>query len=80
MRRFFSFVLGSITGALVGAAVALLIAPSSGEELQARARQRLTNLRSEIQEAYESRAAQMEAELDSMRKRKQPEPEAETEA
>lgn len=78
MRRFFSFVLGSITGALVGAAIALLIAPSSGEQLQARARARLTNLRNEIKDAYESRVAQMEAELESMRKPKAAEIETET--
>lgn len=69
MRRFFSFLLGSLVGALFGATIALLIAPSSGEELQARARDRIGNLRSEIQQAYEARVSQLEAELDSMRKR-----------
>lgn len=77
MRRFFSFLLGAITGAFVGAGVALLIAPSSGEELQTRARERFTKLRSEIQEAYESRVAQLETELDSMRKRSPAKAEAE---
>lgn len=80
MRRFFSFLLGTITGALFGAAIALLIAPSSGEELQARARERFTNLRNEIQDAYESRVAQLESELDSMRKRTAAKPEAEAKA
>lgn len=77
MRRFFSFLLGSITGALFGAAIALLIAPSSGEELQARARERFSSLRNEIQDAYESRVAQLESELESMRKRTAAKPEAE---
>ena len=35
MRKFASFVFGSVMGAMFGAVVALLIAPSSGEELQA---------------------------------------------
>lgn len=69
MRRFFSFLMGTITGALFGAAVALLIAPSSGEELQARARERFENLRGEIRDAYEARVEQLEAELESMRKK-----------
>ncbi len=80
MRRFFSFLLGTITGAIFGAAIALLIAPTSGEELQARARERFTNLRNEIQDAYESRVAQLESELESMRKRTAAEPEAEAAA
>lgn len=69
MRRFFSFLLGTITGALVGAAVALLIAPSSGDELKARAKDRITGLRDEIQEAYQERVSQLEAELENMRKK-----------
>lgn len=69
MRRFFSFLLGTVTGALFGATIALLIAPSSGEELQSRARDRFNNVRNEIQQAYETRVAQLESELESMRKR-----------
>ena len=63
MRKFASFVFGSVMGAMFGAVVALLLAPSSGEELQARARERVTNLRDEIQDAYDTRAAQLQAEL-----------------
>lgn len=69
MRRFFSFLLGTIMGALVGAAVALLIAPSSGDELKARAKERITGIRDEIQEAYQERVSQLEAELENMRKK-----------
>ncbi len=69
MRRFFSFLAGTLTGALVGAAVALLFAPSSGAELQSRARERITSLRDEVREAYDARVAQLEAELESLRKR-----------
>jgi len=66
MRKFASFVFGSVMGAMFGAVVALLIAPSSGEELQARARERVSTLRDEVQEAYEVRAAQLQAELDAL--------------
>lgn len=66
MRKFASFVFGSVMGAMFGAVVALLIAPSSGEELQARARERVSSLRDEVQNAYDVRAAQLQAELDAL--------------
>lgn len=66
MRKFASFVFGSVMGAMFGAVIALLIAPSSGEELQARARERVANLRDEVQNAYEIRAAQLQAELEAL--------------
>jgi gas vesicle protein len=73
MRRFFTFLLGTMSGAIVGASIALLIAPASGEELRNRARERFADLRDELKEAYEVRSAQLQAELDEMRKRKAPE-------
>ncbi|MFQ5923575.1 MAG: YtxH domain-containing protein [Anaerolineales bacterium] len=66
MRKFASFVFGSVMGAMFGAVVALLIAPSSGEELQARARERVATLRDEVQNAYDKRAAQLQAELEAL--------------
>ena len=53
-------------GAMFGAVVALLIAPSSGEELQARARVRVATLRDEVQNAYDIRTAQLQAELEAL--------------
>ncbi len=66
MRKFASFVFGSVMGAMFGAVVALLIAPSSGEELQARARVRVATLRDEVQNAYDNRTAQLQAELETL--------------
>lgn len=68
MRRFFSFLVGTLTGALVGAAAALLLAPMSGEELQDRARERVSTLTDDIRDAYAARVAQLEAELEDLRK------------
>ncbi|HEX9676706.1 MAG TPA: YtxH domain-containing protein, partial [Anaerolineales bacterium] len=65
---------GALTGALVGATVALLLAPSSGEELQTRARERFTTVKDEVRQAYEARVAQLETELESLRKRVKAEP------
>jgi gas vesicle protein len=39
MRSFFSFVAGSMMGAAVGAAMALLLTPYSGEEMRELARE-----------------------------------------
>ncbi|NIS80442.1 MAG: hypothetical protein GTO14_09610 [Anaerolineales bacterium] len=69
MRRFMNFLAGTLCGALVGAVTALLLAPYSGEELRARAQERAVAFRDEVREAYTSRVAQLEAELDALRER-----------
>ena len=67
MRRFGSFIVGAVCGALIGAAVGVLLAPSSGTELRRSAVDRIIALRDEIRQAYETRKAQLEAELESLR-------------
>ena len=67
MRRLTMFIAGSICGAAIGAIAALLLAPTSGEELRGMAKDRAESIRDEIIEAYESRTAQLEAELESLR-------------
>jgi gas vesicle protein len=68
MRRFMNFLAGAMCGALVGAVTALLLAPTSGEELQTRIGDQMKSMSDEIRAAYENRMAQMEAELASLRK------------
>lgn len=70
MRRFTNFVAGAFCGALVGSVLALLLAPSSGLELRQRAVDRIDTLRSEMDDAYRTRRAQLEAELESLRERR----------
>lgn len=67
MRRFFNFVTGATLGALVGASLALLLAPYSGEQLRDRAQERWSDVVAEIRAAYEAQVAQLEAELEDMR-------------
>jgi gas vesicle protein len=67
MRRFFNFVTGATLGALVGASLALLLAPYSGQQLRDKAQERWSNLLAEVRAAYEAQVAQLEAELESMR-------------
>ena len=68
MQRFGNFVVGIGTGALVGSIAALLLAPMSGEELRTQAAERADAVRLDVLEAYEARVAQLEAELDRLRK------------
>ena len=75
MRRFMNFLAGAMCGALVGAITALLLAPTSGEELQARINEQMKSMSDEIRSAYENRVAQLEAELASLRKPATPEAE-----
>jgi gas vesicle protein len=67
MRQITNFMAGAFLGALVGAVAALLLAPVSGEDLQQRARGRLSSLRDEVRDAYSSRKSQLEAELEALR-------------
>ncbi|MBN1439283.1 MAG: YtxH domain-containing protein [Anaerolineales bacterium] len=59
MTRFFSFVAGSVLGAAVGAALALLYTPYSGEELRELAREaayaRREQLEARMRELQDSR-------------------------
>ncbi len=67
MRRFVTFLVGAVCGALVGAITALLLTPVSGDKLRLRAQSRLETVRDEIREAYSARVAQLEAELEALR-------------
>ena len=68
MQRFGNFMVGIVTGALVGSIAALLLAPMSGEELRTQAAERAEAVRQDVLEAYEARVAQLEAELARLRK------------
>ena len=68
MRRFGNFMVGIVCGALVGSIAALLLAPVSGEELRNQAAERADAIRKDVVEAYEMRVAQLEAELENLRK------------
>jgi gas vesicle protein len=68
MRRFITFLVGALCGALVGAITALLLTPVSGDVLRLRAQSRLESVRDEIREAYGTRVAQLEAELEQLRR------------
>ncbi len=67
MRRMFNFLLGAGIGALVGATIAVLLAPSSGDDLRAEVRARFGRFRNELREAASQRREELERQLQRMR-------------
>jgi gas vesicle protein len=67
MKRLFAFVLGAASGALIGASIAILVAPESGEDLRSGLRNRFERLRAELEDAAGERRSELERQLNSMR-------------
>ncbi len=72
MRRVASFLYGSMIGGLIGATIALLLAPSSGQELRDLMQDRAQNIQIEVKNAAESRRAELQQQLDVMRSPRKP--------
>ncbi len=68
MQKVVSFLVGLFTGALVGAVVALLLAPDTGSELQKRMRTRVQELIEEGQRAAATRQVELEAQLEAFKR------------
>ena len=67
MRKVVSLLIGLLAGAVVGAAVAILLAPYSGAELQERIRTRAQGLIEEGKRAAVARRAELEAQLEAFK-------------
>jgi gas vesicle protein len=67
MRKIFNFFIGMMMGGLVGATVALLLAPTSGEDMRAQIQERSIRLRDEVKAVAEARRAELERELSGLR-------------
>lgn len=72
MRRMLSFLSGALMGALVGATLALLFAPSSGEGLRDQLRERVAALQEEVKRAAAERRAELEEQLAGLRMPQKP--------
>ena len=70
MRKFASFILGSTIGMVVGSALALLLAPSSGKALQNQIGDSVNRLSSEVQLAANERRKELESDLNRLRQDK----------
>jgi len=67
MRKFASFLAGALMGSLVGSTIALLLAPSSGEEIRVQLQDRLRSIQLEVQEAAATRRGELEEQLQILR-------------
>jgi gas vesicle protein len=67
MKRLTSFFMGAMMGGLVGATLAMLLAPSSGMELRDQMQDRVERLRLEIRRAAADRRDELEAQLAALR-------------
>ncbi len=67
MRKFFNFFMGLMMGGLVGATVALLLAPTSGEEMRGQLQEQSIRLREEVKAVADARRAELERELSALR-------------
>jgi gas vesicle protein len=68
MQRFFSFLAGLLSGAIVGAVAALLLAPMSGEELISEARTRADGLVTDVKTAIADERKRLEAEFEALKR------------
>ncbi len=77
MRRLLAFVGGVLSGGAVGAAVALLFSPRSGDTMRANLRQHWVNAQAAGASAAEQRRQALEAQLAAMTGQPPPEDESE---
>ena len=68
MQRFFSFLAGIFSGALVGAVVALLLAPLTGDEMRSEVQARADKLMQDIRTAVEDERKRLEGELEALKR------------
>ncbi len=67
MRRAFSFFIGTLIGGIIGAAVALLFAPSAGKELRVQIGDRAQGLAADIRHAANTKRIELQERLDTLR-------------
>ena len=67
MRRVFSFLIGAVTGGLVGAIMALLFAPTSGQDLRAKISDSAETFAVDIRQAANTRRIELQERLEELR-------------
>ena len=67
MRALVNFISGAVLGSLVGATLALLLAPESGPQLRNKIQSRVSQIELEIRQAAADRRAEMEQQLEELR-------------
>ena len=72
MKRTSSFLIGAIIGGTLGAIAAIMLAPSSGENLRSSLSVRADRIRSDVVSAATERRAELERQLATLRAPKTP--------
>lgn len=67
MRKFLSFLSGVVMGGLVGATLALLLAPYSGDTLRDQIRERFNALQAELEQAASEKKVELEKYLETLK-------------
>jgi len=67
MRKAFGFIIGALMGGIIGAAAALLFAPTSGEELRTLIDERSRNFTADIRQAANGKQIELRDRLESLR-------------
>lgn len=69
MNKFGNFLAGLIMGGFLGGALALLLTPSSGNEMQDRIRRNYAYVKDEVKTAVETRSEELKKELAELQKK-----------
>ena len=72
MRGVLSFLSGVALGLVVGASLAILLAPTSGEELRKQMQERADRIQLEVRQAADARRLELEQQLDTLRSPREP--------
>jgi len=67
MRRVFGFFIGATLGGMVGAALALLFAPASGQEIRTRITDRAQTFALDIRQAASTKRIELQDRLEVLR-------------
>jgi gas vesicle protein len=67
MRKAINFMAGLMMGGVVGATIAVLLAPASGEDIRTQFQDRAMRLKDEVKAVAEARRAELERELAALR-------------
>ncbi len=68
MSKFISFLVGLLTGAAVGALLALLFAPMSGQDLRAQAQSQTGKVIKSVRDAVAEERKRLEEELEALKR------------
>jgi gas vesicle protein len=67
MRKFGNFIFGAFLGGLVGSSLALLFAPTAGENARHEIVNYFKNIKEEVNRAADDKRAELIAQLDALR-------------